>query len=185
MGTETTYDSEAEYTEVSIESEIETQPEAEMESEAEAETELEAETDFIEESSSLKESESSPKEEVKTSVPEDELKKESSSEADQGLSELETTALPDSKEDKETAFSYPVVNPASRPGTSYILDQMDAFTFSEVDEDAALDWQVNLAACRGSLASCVTLLLFGDIVLCLLLGCLCASIFSRFWKVNR
>ncbi len=97
--------------------------------------------------------------------------------------EVETSGLKE-ESSKEASFLYPASGYGSS-GSSNVMDQLDAFTYSEEDPDAALYWQENIAACRGSLASCVSLLLFADVMLCLLVGCLCASIFSRFWKVNR
>ena len=85
--------------------------------------------------------------------------------------------------DKETSSYDPAANIGS--DVPDLLDQIDSFIFLESDPESVLDWQENLAACRGSLASCASLLVFTDILLCLLLGCLCASIFSRFWKLNR
>lgn len=191
METEMVYDSTTEYTEPSIEPEIETEteaesePESELKSEPETESGAETETDFKAEPESLEETGSSPKEETRTILSEDESRKEAFSEDGQELFESGTADLPDVQEDRETNTFSPAISSGSRSGTPGILDQLDVFTFSEIDEGTSIDWQENLAACRSSLASCVSLLLFGDIVLCLLLGCLCASIFSRFWKVNR
>lgn len=97
--------------------------------------------------------------------------------------EVETSGLKE-ESSKEASFLYPASGYGGS-GSSNVMDQLDVFTYSEEDPDAALYWQENIAACRSSLASCVPLLMFGDILLCLLLGCLCASIFARFWKVNR
>ncbi len=92
------------------------------------------------------------------------------------LEEMETPAF---KEDEEIPSS------ELSPDLSDPFKEMEVFTYSETEEDVVFDWQEDLSACRASLDSLVSLLLFGDIALCLLLGCLCASIFSAFWKVNR
>lgn len=97
--------------------------------------------------------------------------------------ESETSISSSASQDKETSSYDPAANIGS--DVPDLLDQIDSFIFLESDPEFVLDWQENLAACRGSLASCASLLVFTDILLCLLLGCLCASIFSRFWKVNR
>ena len=97
--------------------------------------------------------------------------------------ESETSISSSASQDKETSSYDPAANIGS--DVPDLLDQIDSFIFLESDPESVLDWQENLAACRGSLASCASLLVFTDILLCLLLGCLCASIFSRFWKVNR
>ena len=92
------------------------------------------------------------------------------------LEEMETPAF---KEDEEIPSS------ELSPDLSDPFKEMEVFTYSETEEDVVFDWQEDLSACRASLDSLVSLLLFGDIALCLLLDCLCASIFSAFWKVNR
>lgn len=97
--------------------------------------------------------------------------------------ESETSISSSVSQDKETSSYDPAANIGS--DVPDLLDQIDSFIFLESDPESVLDWQENLAACRGSLASCASLLVFTDILLCLLLGCLCASIFSRFWKLNR
>ena len=126
------------------------------------------------------------KEESTSAGLEDESRETLSHEISADIPESETAAF--SPEDKETSLPYPVAGSGS-DGSGFdgsgLLDQMDRFIFSEMDSESVLDWQENLAACRGSLASCASLLVFTDILLCLLLGCLCASIFSRFWKLNR
>lgn len=116
-----------------------------------------------------------------------ETKKESiesvSSETVADKMESETSISSSASKDKETSSYDPAANIGS--DVPDLLDQIDSFIFLESDPESVLDWQENLAACRGSLASCASLLVFTDILLCLLLGCLCASIFSRFWKLNR
>ena len=52
--------------------------------------------------------------------------------------------------------------------------------------DAELgDIYTEVLSCRELLTSCMNLLLTADVFLCLLLGCLMASIFSRFWRITR
>lgn len=117
------------------------------------------------------------------SVNPEESEPASGSEGLVSVSKSEASISSSASQDKETSSYYPAADVGSDvPG---LLDQMDSFTFLESDPESVLDWQENLAACRGSLASCTSLLVFTDILLCLLLGCLCASIFSRFWKLNR
>ena len=53
-------------------------------------------------------------------------------------------------------------------------------------DDAELgDIYTELVSCHETLASCLNLLIFADMFLCILLGCLMASIFSRFWRFNK
>lgn len=92
------------------------------------------------------------------------------------LEEMETPALKEDEEIPSSELSSDLSDP---------FEEMDAFPYSETEEGVVFDWQEDLSACRASLDSLVSLLLFGDIALCLLLDCLCASIFSAFWKVNR
>ena len=52
--------------------------------------------------------------------------------------------------------------------------------------DAELgDIYTEVVSCQELLTSCMNLLLAADVLLCLLLGCLMASIFSRFWRISR
>lgn len=172
------------------------------ESSPEPETSLSSEPlesfDPLEESSSFVESEdpeesepasgseglaSVSKEESTSAETKEESIESVSSETAADRMESEASISSSASQDKETSSYYPAADVGSDvPG---LLDQMDSFTFLESDPESVLDWQENLAACRGSLASCTSLLVFTDILLCLLLGCLCASIFSRFWKLNR
>lgn len=96
------------------------------------------------------------------------------------LEEMETPALKEDEEIPSSELSSELSSDLSDP-----FEEMDAFPYSETEEGVVFDWQEDLSACRASLDSLVSLLLFGDIALCLLLDCLCASIFSAFWKVNR
>lgn len=140
-----------------IETEAKTAAETDTETTAETETETEAETQTI------PETEGKAKVQAETQV----------------RAEIETPGFPASEDEKETNSSEPSSD------LSDLFEQMDTFSYSETSEEVLLDWQEDLSACRASLDSLVSLLLFGDIALCLLLGCLCASIFSAFWKVNR
>lgn len=58
---------------------------------------------------------------------------------------------------------------------------------SSVDPDSAglPDIYAELCSCHEVLTSCVNLLVFADVFLCFLLGCLMASIFSKFWRFYR
>lgn len=88
-------------------------------------------------------------------------------------------------------FAYPgqgTVSDASRgggAGVSVFLDEAGLVAFSDPEAEISMDLSENVAACRVSLSACAALLAFADILLCMLLGGLCASIFSYFWKLNR
>lgn len=90
-----------------------------------------------------------------------------------------------SKEESQEGTSLETSTEASESKSADERNQMDLLLVSQEDMNSSLEWQEQLVSCNSSLSSCVSLLLFGDILLCLLLGCLCTSIFSRFWKVNR
>ena len=90
-----------------------------------------------------------------------------------------------SKEESQEGTSLETSTEASESKPADERNQMDLLLVSQEDMNSSLEWQEQLVSCNSSLSSCVSLLLFGDILLCLLLGCLCTSIFSRFWKVNR
>lgn len=86
------------------------------------------------------------------------------------------------KEESQEEVSSQASTETSESALADERNQMDLFLVSQDDRDSSLEY---LASCNSYLSSCVPLLLFGDILLCLLLGCLCTSIFSRFWKVHR
>lgn len=178
MEMETVFDLLPEYTESSLEPE--TSPALEfLDSSAFIEESGSGESGSFVETDSM-ELEPVSKEEWALASLEDESREALSPETDADIPESEIASSP---EDKETILSYPAVGSAS--DVSGLLDQMDDLAFSEMAPESVMDWQTNLATCRASLASCVSLLSFADILLCLLLGCLCTSIFSRFWKLNR
>ena len=58
---------------------------------------------------------------------------------------------------------------------------------SSIDPSSAglADIYTELHSCREVLTSCMNLLIFTDVFLCLVLGCLMASIFSKFWRFYR
>lgn len=196
----------ADYTELDVVTETEAKADSEAETETEARADSEAEAKAETKADFEAEAETDSKTETKTEAENGGLSDENERMVSESEEHIETSlgyektvpeaekALLDASEDSTGATEGLVDDSEAVPekdsldsysGSSDILNQVDVFAFSEMDEEAVLDWQDNLAACRTSLASCVSLLLFGDIVLCLLLGCLCASIFSGFWKVNR
>ena len=146
-----------------IETEAKTAAETDTETTAETDTETEAETQTIPETERKAEVQAETEARTETEV----------------RAETETSVFPAFEDEKETNSS------ELSSDLSDLFEQMDTFPYSETSEEVLLDWQEDLSACRASLDSLVSLLLFGDIALCLLLGCLCASIFSAFWKVNR
>ena len=157
--------------------EVLTGGETEAKAEAPAEIETEAKTAAETDTEATAETDTETEAETQT-IPETERKAEVQAETE-ARTETETSVFPAFEDEKETNSS------ELSSDLSDLFEQMDTFPYSETSEEVLLDWQEDLSACRASLDSLVSLLLFGDIALCLLLGCLCASIFSAFWKVNR
>lgn len=138
------------------------------------------ETDFKEEAL-----ENVPISEEMASLEETFSLEETASLEETSLIEEETASAFEKEEESQEEVSSQTSTETSESALADERNQMDLFLVSQDDRDSSLEWQDNLASCNSYLSSCVPLLLFGDILLCLLLGCLCTSIFSRFWKVNR
>ncbi len=66
-------------------------------------------------------------------------------------------------------------------------DENSLLYLSSIDPSSAglADIYTELHSCREVLTSCMNLLIFTDVFLCLVLGCLMASIFSKFWRFYR
>lgn len=135
------------------------------------------ETDFKEEAL-----ENVPISEEMASLEETFSLEETASLEETSLIEEQTASAFEKEEESQEEVSSQASTETSESALADERNQMDLFLVSQDDRDSSLEY---LASCNSYLSSCVPLLLFGDILLCLLLGCLCTSIFSRFWKVNR